>query len=58
VLIKILYVLFVLCTAALVAVGIGVLLRVRQHLKAGHAAEPAPADEAETIRPPGDDQTQ
>ena len=35
--IKILFVLLILCTAALVAVGIGVLLRVRRHLKTEHA---------------------
>ena len=34
--IKILFVLLILCTAALVAVGIGVLLRVRRHLKQEH----------------------
>jgi hypothetical protein len=33
VVIKVLFVLLVLCTAALVAVGIAVLLRVRRHLK-------------------------
>jgi NADH:ubiquinone oxidoreductase subunit K len=33
VVIKILFVLLVVCTAALVAVGIAVLLRVRRHLK-------------------------
>jgi len=58
VLIKILYVLFVLCTAALIAVGIGVLLKVRRHLKDGRAAGQAPADEVETIRPRDDDPTQ
>lgn len=31
--IKILFVLLVVCTAALVAVGIALLLRVRRHLK-------------------------
>lgn len=31
--IKVLFVLLVLCTAALVTVGIAVLLRVRRHLK-------------------------
>ena len=31
--IKVLFVLLMLCTAALVAVGIAVLLRVRRHLK-------------------------
>ena len=35
--VKILFVLLILCTAALVAVGIGVLLRVRRHLKAEEA---------------------
>jgi NADH:ubiquinone oxidoreductase subunit K len=33
VVIKVLFVLLVLCTAALVAVGIAVLLRVRRHFK-------------------------
>jgi NADH:ubiquinone oxidoreductase subunit K len=33
VVIKILFVLLVVCTAALVAVGIALLLRVRRHLK-------------------------
>ena len=33
---KILFVLLILCTAALIAVGIGVLLRVRRHLGKGH----------------------
>ena len=33
--IKILFVLLILCTAALVAVGIGILLRVRRHLGKG-----------------------
>jgi hypothetical protein len=32
VVIKILFVLLILCTAALIAVGIGILLRVRRHL--------------------------
>ena len=36
--IKVLFVLLILCTAALFAVGIGVLLRVRRHLKTGHTA--------------------
>jgi hypothetical protein len=36
VVIKILFVLLILCTAALLAVGIGVLLRVRRHLKEEH----------------------
>jgi len=36
VVIKVLFVLLVLCTAALVAVGIAVLLRVRRHLKQEH----------------------
>lgn len=31
--IKVLFVLLIVCTAALVAVGIAVLLRVRRHLK-------------------------
>jgi hypothetical protein len=43
VVIKILFVLLILCTAALIAVGIGILLRVRHHLGPkrtdGHAAE-------------------
>lgn len=34
--IKVLFVLLVLCTAALVAVGIALLLRVRRHLKQEH----------------------
>lgn len=34
--IKILFVLLVLCTAALVAVGIALLLRVRRHLTQEH----------------------
>ena len=34
--IKALFVLLVLCTAALVAVGIALLLRVRRHLKQEH----------------------
>ena len=34
--IKILFVLLVLCTAALVAVGVAILLRVRRHLKQEH----------------------
>jgi NADH:ubiquinone oxidoreductase subunit K len=33
VVIKVLFVLLVLCTAALVAVGVAVLLRVRRHFK-------------------------
>jgi hypothetical protein len=37
VVIKILFVLLILCTAALIAVGIGILLRVRRHLGEGHA---------------------
>jgi hypothetical protein len=36
VVIKVLFVLLVLCTAALLAVGIAVLLRVRRHLKQEH----------------------
>jgi NADH:ubiquinone oxidoreductase subunit K len=36
VVIKVLFVLLVLCTAALVAVGIAILLRVRRHLKQEH----------------------
>lgn len=34
--IKVLFVLLVLCTAALMAVGIAMLLRVRRHLKQEH----------------------
>ncbi len=34
--IKTLFVLLVLCTAALVAVGVAILLRVRRHLKQEH----------------------
>lgn len=34
--IKILFVLLILCTAALLAVGVGVLLRVRRHLNEEH----------------------
>ena len=34
--IKVLFVLLVLCTAALMAVGIAILLRVRRHLKQEH----------------------
>ena len=34
--IKVLFVLLVLCTAALVAVGIAILLRVRRHLQQEH----------------------
>jgi hypothetical protein len=34
--IKVLFVLLVMCTAALVAVGIAVVLRVRRHLKQEH----------------------
>lgn len=50
--IKILYLLLVLCTAALVAVGVGIVLRVRRHLKQkhvdGHAAsEPEEAQDSE-----------
>jgi len=37
VVIKILFVLLILCTAALVTVGIGVLLRVRRHLNKEHS---------------------
>ncbi|HZD32409.1 MAG TPA: hypothetical protein VE779_12195 [Candidatus Angelobacter sp.] len=55
VLIKILYVLFVLGTAALIGVGIGVLLRVRRHLNQAHTTTP-PADTVEATQPPGDDQ--
>jgi len=33
---KVLFVLLALCTAALVAVGIAILLRVRRHLKQEH----------------------
>lgn len=47
-LIKILYVLLILCTAALVAVGVGVVLRVRRHLKPGHP-------EGHGAQGPGDD---
>jgi hypothetical protein len=36
VVIKVLFVLLVMCTAALVAVGIAVLLRVRRHFKQEH----------------------
>jgi len=36
VVIKVLFVLLVLCTAALVAVGIAVLLRVRKHIHQEH----------------------
>jgi hypothetical protein len=36
VVIKILFVLLILCTAALIAVGIGILLRVRRHLGLKH----------------------
>jgi hypothetical protein len=36
VVIKVLFVLLVLCTAALVAVGIAILLRVRRHLRQVH----------------------
>jgi hypothetical protein len=52
VLIKVLYVLFVLCMAALVAVGIAVVLRVRRHLKQEHRGEPVPADEEPPIAAP------
>lgn len=34
--IKILYVILVLCTAALLAVGIGIFLRVKRHWKQEH----------------------
>jgi cell division protein FtsX len=37
VVIRVLFVLLVLCTAALVAVGIAVLLRVRRHYKQEHS---------------------
>jgi hypothetical protein len=51
VVIKILFVLLILCTAALVAVGIGVLLRVRRHLNEEHTEgqaeqEVKPSDES------------
>jgi hypothetical protein len=51
VVIKILFVLLILCTAALLAVGIGVLLRVRRHLNEEHTegqagTEVKPTDEA------------
>jgi len=55
VLIKALYVLFVLCTAALVAVGIGTLLRVRRHLKQGHSGAETPHEQSEIV-PPGKDE--
>ena len=49
--IKILFVLLILCTAALVAVGIGVLLRVRRHLNKEHTegqaeSQAKPTDES------------
>ena len=49
--IKVLFVLLILCTAALVAVGIGVLLRVRRHLNEEHTEgqaeqEVKPSDES------------
>lgn len=34
--IKILFVLLIVCTAALVAVGVAILVRVRRHLKQEH----------------------
>jgi hypothetical protein len=51
VVIKILFVLLILCTAALIAVGIGVLLRVRRHLGEGHAdgQVPSPPDETPPV---------
>jgi len=36
VVIKILFVLLIVCTAALVAVGVAILVRVRRHLKQEH----------------------
>jgi len=51
VVIKILFLLLILCTAALLAVGIGILLRVRRHLNEEHTEGQAgrkvePADES------------
>jgi hypothetical protein len=53
-LIKALYVLFVLCTAALVAVGIGTLLRVRKHLKQEHSGAETPSEHPEDVQPEKD----
>jgi len=46
-LIKALYVLFVICTAALVAVGIGLLLRVRRHLNQERTGVDTPQEHQE-----------
>jgi hypothetical protein len=54
VLIKALYGLFVIGMAALVAVGIGVLLRVRRHLKEGRAGVETPPEQQEAAHPETD----
>jgi len=52
--IKALYVLFVICTAALVAVGIGILLRVKRHLGEGRAGVETPPEQQKTAQPESD----
>jgi hypothetical protein len=54
VLIKALYGLFVLCMAALVAVGIGVLLRVRRHWKEGRAGVETLPEQQDAAHPETD----
>jgi hypothetical protein len=54
--IKALYVLFVICTAALVAVGIGVLLRVRRHLSQERSGVETPPEHPEPVEPEKDNE--
>ena len=54
--IKILYVLLVACTMALLAVGIGILVRVRRHLNKGHVEDRA-ASAVEEVAEPRDDKS-
>jgi hypothetical protein len=42
--------------AALVAVGIGTLLRVRRHLKQGHSGAETPPEQSEIVQPDADDE--
>ena len=56
--IKVLFVLLVLCTAALVAVGIALLLRVKRHLKQEQLdAQARSAGEEVDDKPSGDEKS-
>jgi NADH:ubiquinone oxidoreductase subunit K len=58
VVIKVLFVLLVLCTAALVAVGIALLLRVKRHLKQEQLdAQARSAGEEVDDKPSGDEKS-